>query len=285
MTEAPRVAVVTGANTGIGKAAATGLAERGMAVILACRSEAKTRPVVDELIEKTGNANIEFLPLDLANLASVRASAQQLLEADRPIHLLLNNAGVAGQRGLTDDGFELTFGVNHLGHFLFTTLLLDRIVASGPARIVNVSSGNHYAAKGIDYDALRKPTRTFTGLHEYNVSKLANVLFTQSLAERLEPEVVSVFAVNPGPVASDVWRRMPGPLLTVFKAVRRMKSVEEGAEPLLFCATEPGIESSSGSYVDQDSSFRTVSKRATPALGKELWERSEAWVEPARDDD
>src|SRR4051812_25311270 len=147
------------------------LADRGMSVVLACRSEERARPVLDEVARAHGADAADFLSLDLADLASVRRAAAELLAADRPLPLLVNNAGVAGQRGLTADGFELTFGTNHLGPFLFTTLLLDRMLASGPARIVNVSSGNHFHAKGIDFDAVQVPTRTFVGLHEYNVSK------------------------------------------------------------------------------------------------------------------
>jgi NAD(P)-dependent dehydrogenase (short-subunit alcohol dehydrogenase family) len=272
------VAVVTGSNTGIGRATATSLARRGATVVLACRSEPKTRPVMEEMRASTGNDRVEFLALDLGDLASVRRAAADLLATDRPIHLLINNAGVAGQRGMTKSGFETTFGVNHVGHFLFTTLLLDRVVASGPARIVNVSSGNHFNATGIDFDAVRRPTRTFIGLKEYDVSKLANVLFTRSLVERLDPAAVSVFSVNPGPVATDVWRRMPGPLYAIYRRVARLRSVEDGAQPTLHAATAPGIEAITGTYFDQDCRPKEVSRHATAELAEELWRRSSAWV-------
>ena len=128
-----------------------------------------------------------LLPLDLASLASVRACAAAFLALDEPLHVLVNNAGLGGQRGLTADGFELHFGVNHLGHYALTLLLLDRLTASGPdARIVNVSSAAHYGAPGIDFDALRRRTASFTGQREYAVSKLCNVLFTQELTRRLD---------------------------------------------------------------------------------------------------
>jgi NAD(P)-dependent dehydrogenase (short-subunit alcohol dehydrogenase family) len=273
-----RVAIVTGSNTGIGKATAAGLAERGYHVVLACRSEAKTRPVIDEIKAATGNDHIDFLALDLADLARVADSAREYLASGRRLDVLVNNAGLAGQRGLTADGFELAFGVNHLGHFLFTTLLLDRIVQSAPARIVNVSSSNHYRAKGIDWEAVRRPTKTFVGLHEYDVSKLANVLFTQQLAQRLDSTKVTAYALNPGAVASDVWRRMPKPVYALFQAVRRMKPIEEGARPSIYCATEPGIEEHNGGYVDEDCSFRPASERATDELGQQLWRRSENWT-------
>jgi NAD(P)-dependent dehydrogenase (short-subunit alcohol dehydrogenase family) len=272
------VAVVTGSNSGLGRAAATSLAGRGATVVMACRSEDRTRPVMEEIVATSGNDRVEFLPLDLGDLSSVRQAAAALSATGRPINLLINNAGVAGQRGMTKSGFELAFGVNHVGHFLFTTLLLDRIVASGPARIVNVSSGNHFLATGIDFDAVRRPTRTFIGLKEYNVSKLANVLFTISLAGRIDPARVSSFSVNPGPVATDVWRRMPGPMYAIYRRMARLQSVETGSLPTLHAATAPGIEAISGTYFDQDCRAKQVSGYATPELADELWRRSEQWV-------
>ena len=165
--------LITGANTGIGKAAAEALAAQGHRLYLACRSEDKTRPAIEEITRKTGNEEIRFLPLDLTSLASVRACAAEFLETGDPLDVLMNNAGVAGQQGLTQDGFELTFGVNHVGHFLLTSLLLERLRASAPSRIVNVSSIAHTQAKGIDWDAVRQPTKNVTALPEYAVSKLA----------------------------------------------------------------------------------------------------------------
>ncbi len=272
------VAVVTGSNTGIGRTTATELARRGATVVLACRSEEKTKPVIEDISASTGNDRLEFLPLDLGDFDSVRQAATTLLASDRPVHLLVNNAGVAGLRGLTKSGFEMTFGVNHVGHFLFTTLLLERIVASAPARIVNVSSGNHFQATGIDFEAVRRPTRTFIGLKEYNVSKLANVLFTRSLAERLDPAKVSAFSANPGPVATDVWRRMPKPVYALYRRMARLKDPEQGARPTLTAATDPGIAGTTGTYFDEDCRPKEVSGYATAELAAELWSRSEAWV-------
>ena len=265
-----RTFLVTGANAGIGQATAIDLGRRGGRVFAACRSEERARPVLDEL----GDQGV-FLALDLGDLASVRACAQSFLERDEPLRVLVNNAGVGGQRGSTSDGFELTFGVNHLGHFLLTRLLLDRIKDSGPARIVNVSSVGHYQAKGIDWEALRKPTRSFTGLPEYAVSKLCNVLFTQELARRLEGAGVTTYAVHPGAIASQIWKRVPWPIRPVMKAF--MKSSEEGATTSVWCATAPELAGQSGRYYD-DCKEKEPSAVATPELGRELWERSEAWT-------
>src|SRR5207248_1708186 len=142
---------------------------------------------------------------------------QTLLDGGRPLHGLINNAGVAGQRGLTAQGFELAFGINHLGHFLLTTLLVDRLRETGGARVVNVSSDSHYQAKGIDFDAVRQPTKSMTGMREYAVSKLANVLFTQELARRVPASELGAYAVHPGVIASDIWRRVPGPARSMMK--------------------------------------------------------------------
>jgi len=277
-----RVVLITGANTGIGKATAADLAGRGAELILACRSEAKAQPVIDELRTASGNDAIDFLALDLGDLASVRRAAAEVLAVDRPLHVLVNNAGLAGQRGQTTDGFELAFGTNHLGHFLFTTLLLDRLRSSAgpevPARVVNVASGSHFDAPGIDFDALQQSTPSVVGMREYSVSKLANVLFTQQLAQRVDPAEVAMFATDPGPVHTDVWRRIPGPIYAVFRRVMRLKPVEAGAAPSVFCVTEPGLEAQSGAYVDEHCRIVPPSPVATPALGLELWDRSEAWV-------
>jgi len=268
------VILITGANTGIGKATVEALAARGAKVYLACRSAEKTQPVIDEIAQRTGNSELHFLPLDLGDLDSVRACAEAFLATGDPLHVLINNAGIAGHRGLTDSGFELTFGTNHVGHFLLTELLLERLKQSAPARIVTVSSVGHYQAKGIDFDAVRQPTKSTTGLPEYFVSKLANVLFTQELARRLEGTGVTTYALHPGAIASDVWRRVPWPIRPVMKLF--MKSTDQGAETTLYCVTSDDVAQESGRYYD-DSKRKEPSEHATPELAAELWRRSEAW--------
>ncbi len=272
---AGRTFLVTGANTGIGKATAHGLAERGARLILANRSEAKTTPVIDELATATGNDAVEYLHLDLADLASVKAAADTLVERGERLDVLVDNAGVAGQRGLTAQGFELAFGINHLGHFLFTTELLNRLGDGAPGRVVVVSSESHYSAKGIDWEALRRPTATTTGLREYGVSKLCNVLFAQELARRFGDDGLEACSLHPGVIASDVWRRVPWPVRSVMKLF--MRSTEDGAVTSLHCATTEHLEGPNGSFYDKCRP-KDVNPVATPELAKELWERSEEWV-------
>jgi retinol dehydrogenase-12 len=270
-----RTFIVTGANTGIGLVTARELARRQATVILACRSAEKTRPVIEALRAETGNPRIEFVALDLGSLASVRRAADELLAGGRPIHVLINNAGLAGSRGQTSDGFELTVGTNHLGPYLLTRLLLDRIAASGdaatPARIVNVASKAHYGALPLRVEAFQQRTASRTGFDEYKASKLCNVLFTAELARRA-PSTVRCYAVHPGVVASDVWRQVPAPVRWVMK--RFMISVEEGALTQLHCATAPELAGETGKYYDQRRAKPPSAQAQDADLARALWDRS-----------
>jgi NAD(P)-dependent dehydrogenase (short-subunit alcohol dehydrogenase family) len=262
--------LVTGANSGIGRATAVELARRGAKVVITARSEDKAKPVLDEL-----GGDADSLQLDLGDFDSVRRCAKDFLARNEPLHGLINNAGVAGQRGMTESGFELAFGTNHVGHFLLTNLLLDQLKDSAPSRIVNVSSVGHYQAKGIDYEAVRKPTKSLTGLPEYSVSKLANVLHAEELARRLAGTGVTTYSLHPGAIASNVWRRVPWPVDVIMKLF--MKSNEEGSRTSVYCATAPELASVSGRYYD-NCAEKEPSKVATPELGAELWDKSEEWT-------
>jgi len=274
---ASKTFIVTGANTGIGRITARELARGGAHVILACRSEAKTAQVIDEIKREVPGAKLEYVHLDLGDLASVRTCAEAIRARGTPIHVLLNNAGIAGQRGLTKDGFELTFGTNHLGHYLFTRLLLDRIKEAGTARIVNVASKSHYRARGIDWDSVQQPTKTVTGMREYEQSKLSNVLFTKELARRLTGTGVTTYAVHPGVVATDVWRRVPGMLRWAMK--KFMISPEQGAEASLRCATAPELAGQTGRYYDVGGKETTPNRVAEDTeLAGLLWSRSAEWT-------
>ncbi len=273
-----RTYLVTGGNTGIGRATAAGLASRGGRVYLACRSAGKGQAAAMAITTATGNPAVGVLPLDLARLDSVRGCAAAFRQLGQPLHGLINNAGLPGQRGRqTADGFELAFGVDHLGHFALTLALLDCLTASGPARVVTVSSDAHYQAPGIDFAALRRPGRSITGMTEYAVAKLCNVLFGQELARRLAGTGVTSYVLHPGVVASDIWRRVPWPVRPLL--TRRMLTTEQGARTSLFCATDPAIAADSGRYYE-DCRVREPSPVATADLAAELWQRSAAWTEP-----
>lgn len=262
--------LITGANTGIGRATAVELARRGARVVLACRSEDKARPVMDQIRSDTPGAGVDFLALDLSDLDDVRAAAKTFLDRGEPLHVLLNNAGVAGQRGVTAQGFELAFGVNHLGHFLLTQLLLDRLQESGRPRVINVSSDSHYSPKVLDLDAVRRPTKSVTGMPEYGVSKLCNVLHAKELARRTG---ITTASLHPGVIASDIWRRVPFPFRTLMKLF--MKSPEDGAKTSVHCVGAPDLVS--GAFYVKEKE-KEPSPLVIPELADELWTRSEAWV-------
>jgi len=270
-----RTFLITGANTGIGFATARALAERGGRVQLACRSRQKGEAAAAQIAAATDSNLVSVLQLDLADLASVRVCARAFLALGEPLHVLINNAGVGGTPGLTKDGFEFVFGVNHLGHFALTMALLDRLTES-KARIVNVASDAHYQAPGIDFDRLRRRTRGITGMREYAVSKLCNVLFSQELARRLAGTGVTSYALHPGVVASDIWRRVPRPVRPLV--TRRMLTVEQGARTSLYCATAPDAVLTSGAYYD-DCAERAPSPVATPELAGRLWQHSQEWTQ------
>jgi NAD(P)-dependent dehydrogenase (short-subunit alcohol dehydrogenase family) len=270
---AGRNILITGASTGIGRATAIALARRGATLYLAGRSEERHQDVL--AMCQSAGASVTYLPLELDSLVSVRACAERFLALDVPLHVLIANAGLAGSRGLTREGFELTFGVNHLGHFLLTELLLERLKRTAPSRIVIVASSTHYQAKGIDWAALRAPTRSLTGMPEYRVSKLCNVLHAKELATRLAGSGVSTYAVHPGAVASDIWRNVPG---SRYVLPLIMKSNEQGATTSIHCAAAEAAGAETGLYY-HDSKPRTASALANDtALALELCARSREWT-------
>jgi retinol dehydrogenase 12 len=281
---AGRTYLITGANTGIGLATATELAARGGRVILACRSAERTRSAMDAITAETGNDQLEFLAVDLGDLVMVRRAVAEAHDRFDSIDVVVANAGVAGHRGQTAQGFELAFGTNHLGHFALVTGMLDLLtpsVAAGggpagaqPARVVMLSSDSHYSAKGLPEDRLLGDTRSITGMPEYARSKLANVLFAQELARRVPADQVQVCAVHPGVIASDIWRRVPWPVRPLLTAL--MGSTSDGASTSLWCATSPEFTGSGGYYADCKA--KDPSGVATPELGAWLWQRSEDWT-------
>ncbi len=239
----------------------------------------RSRPISEAAISAaTGSDQLRLLALDLADLASVRRAGEKFRSLNEPLHVLINNAGVGGARGLTADGYEIHFGVNHLGHFALTEALRPVLVASAPARIVCVASEAHYQARGIDFGALRRPARGLTGLGEYAVSKLCNVLHAAELGRRLAGTGVTTYSLHPGVVASQIWRRVPWPARQIL--TRRMLTIEQGARTSLYCATSADVAGQTGLYYDSCQA-REPSSVATPELAARLWEDSEAQVAQA----
>ena len=273
-----RVALITGANIGIGRVTALRLAQAGFTVFLAGRSAQRTQAVIDEIHATTKTSNKAFfLPLQLDDLDSVRECAALFLARQMPLHLLVNNAGLAGRKGQTRQGFEMAFGVNHLGHFLLTQLLLDTLKASAPSRVVTVASRAHLMAyQGLDWPALQQATRSLTGTREYGVSKLANILFSAYLAKVLAGTGVSTYSLHPGVVDTEVWRELPAFLRPLLR-LRGLLTPEEGAQTTLYCALQAPA-SESGLYYDK-SRIKTPSRIAQDAqLAEQLWHQSLQWV-------
>ncbi|MBD0425158.1 SDR family NAD(P)-dependent oxidoreductase [Streptomyces sp. TRM S81-3] len=284
-----RVAVVTGANSGLGYVAARELARKGARVVLACRSEARGSAAVERLLGEVPGARVELGRLDLGDLASVRAFASGL--PYERIDLLLNNAGVmALPRGTTADGFETQFGVNHLGHFALTGLLLPALLAAPGARVVTVSSMMHVLANIDlgDVDCVRRYGRWVA----YARSKSANLLFTHELARRLaasgEGSHVVAAAAHPGYAATNLQTtgpRMEGRGLAerAMRAGNRLfaQSAEAGALPLLYAATAPGVrpDSFTGPSFAMWRGAPAPARRAPwtvdDAMGERLWAASE----------
>jgi retinol dehydrogenase 12 len=258
--------VITGASTGIGRATVAGLAGEFARITLIGRSAERHGRVLDDL--RSLGRDPRHIECDLSSLRSVSQAAATV---EGSVEVLIANAGVAGQRGVTEDGFELHFGVNHLAHHFLVTELAARITD----RVLTVSSNAHFDATDLDLDRVRGATRSFTGLDEYRESKLANVWFGRQLAGRYG---FASYVVHPGMVATDIWRRIPRPIRPLF--TRRMSTPEEGAATSIWASREKGLES--GGYFAR-SAPRTPSEVALDNdKARKLWERSQEWVEPFR---
>jgi retinol dehydrogenase 12 len=262
--------LVTGSNTGIGAACAIALAEPGVHLVLACRSEERTLPVLEQVRAKGAHAT--FLHVELDDVAQTARAARAFAMKNERVDLLVANAGLAGKRGLTKDGFELTWGVNHLGHFAFVLPLVP-LVERAAGRIVVVSSGNHYQAKdGIDWALLEKPTRSITGLPEYAVSKLSNVLFTAELRRRAKR--FTAVSMNPGSIASDIWRSVPWPFRSWLPFLLRMGTNEVGGARLVHCCNVPLEGALPPIYIDKVKPRDPNPLALDAELAKELWRYS-----------
>ena len=260
--------MVTGPSSGIGLVMAKSLAEQGFHVVAAGRSEERISPVVADIRARGGSA--EFLHLDLASLASAQEAGREFEASGQPLDLLINNAGVGiNRRGLTEDGFEVRFGVNHLGHFMLTYQLRQ---ALGPgSRVVQIASSAHYSARKIDFDRLRTGTRLI-GYREYAVSKLANVLFARELARR-QPDW-RTYAAHPGLVDTPL---IPRWIKSLTKT--RLLTPEEGSDTPLWCATSPDLADQSGLYYAGRQTMEPSPVAQDDQLAAELWERSEQWCD------
>ena len=278
---AGKTILVTGATSGIGLEAATVFARAGARVLITGRDPARIDAALAAIRQRSGSSDIEGLQADFASQAAVRKLAADILARCPRLDVLVNNAGsVNPTRILTTDGIETTFAVNHLGPFLLTNLLRDRIVASAPARIVNVASVAHTRGT-LDFDDLNFD-RGYRIMRAYSRSKLANVLFTRALAKRLAGTGVTVNALHPGTVATGIWgrgapnSRWKGVLYSAVFAPAKafMLTPEQGAQTIVYAATSPDLEGRTGLYLEKNQPKQPAPLALDDALAERLWTES-----------
>uniref|UniRef100_UPI0037E933C6 retinol dehydrogenase 12-like n=1 Tax=Semicossyphus pulcher TaxID=241346 RepID=UPI0037E933C6 len=269
-----KTVVITGANTGIGKETAIDLAKRGAKIIMACRDPERGQAAVKEVIETSANENIVYMKLDLADSKSIREFAEAINKDEPKLNILINNAGVmVCPYGKTADGFEMQIGVNHMGHFLLTHLLIDLIKKSAPARIVTVSSMAHSWGT-IKLDDINSE-KNYEKRAAYSQSKLANILFTRSLAKRLEDTGVTAYSLHPGVVQTDLWRHLSGPQRVIMKMVSPFtKNSSQGAQTSIYCAVEPSLAEESGGYYSDCAPANCAAAGKDDVLAQKLWDLS-----------
>lgn len=262
-----KVCVVTGATSGIGKLTAHGLARQGATVVLVGRNAEKSATVVDEIRQQTGNPAVEFMLADLSSQEDIRRLAHQFQVRHQRIHVLVNDAAALfPKRQQSVDGIEMTFALNHLAYFLLTNLLLDTLKGSAPARIVNVSARLHRGAN-INFDDIQNLEK-YNGWRAYKESKLANVLFTYELAQRLEGTGVTVNAMEPEVVAFvRLFQRLTGTYPPFI-------SPEQGAQTAIYLATSPEVESVTGKYFANQKAVPSSNESYDEAAARRLWQVS-----------
>ena len=274
--------VITGGNAGIGKETAVGLAQQGARVVITSRDVGRGAAAVEEIRRRSDSETVEAMQLDLASFPSIRAFATDLLARDDRLDVLIDNAGlILRRRTETEDGFETTFGVNHLGHFLLTNLLLDKLRASAPSRVVVVSSDAHkQVGGGLDFDDLQSERR-YRAIRAYGRSKLANIYFARELARRLDGSGVTANALHPGFVASRFARdgdlgwvgRIGMPLVRPFAL-----SAADGARTSIHLASSPDVDGLTGHYFYKCLPIAPSSTAQDDEAARRLWAVSEELV-------
>jgi NAD(P)-dependent dehydrogenase (short-subunit alcohol dehydrogenase family) len=274
-----KIVLVTGATNGIGKITAQRLAEQGAHVVIVSRSAQKCAAVSDEIRTQSGNPNVEWIAADLSTLAGIEEAAAEFRARHQRLHVLINNAGgVFADRLATADGYEMTFALNHISYFLLTQLLRDLLVASAPARIVNVSSDAHYGG-AMNFDDLMG-AKKYSSWSAYSQSKLANVLFTYSLARQLEGTGVTANVLHPGFVATGFGRNNGG-LMGMVMPLAQWFAIkpDKGAETSVFLATVPEAAGVSGKYFASSKQKTSAQASYDVAAQDRLWAMSEQLVQ------
>ncbi|XP_033247942.1 retinol dehydrogenase 12 isoform X1 [Drosophila miranda] len=285
--ETGKVAIVTGGNTGLGRETVRELARRGATVYMACRDKDKGEKARKEIVKETKNSNVFSRECDLSSLDSVRNFVDGFKKEQDKLHILINNAGVFWEpRSLTKEGFEMHLGVNHIGHFLLTHLLLDLLKQSAPSRIVVVSSKAHERGR-IQVDDINSKLSYDEGA-AYCQSKLANILFTRELARRLEGTAVTANTLNPGIADTEIARNMiffrTKLAQYVVETILRpllwslMKSPRNGAQTTLFAALDSDLDHVSGQYFSDCRPKELAPAAQDDDMARWLWSQSEKWT-------
>jgi NAD(P)-dependent dehydrogenase (short-subunit alcohol dehydrogenase family) len=269
-----RVVLVTGANSGIGRAASLALAKMGATVVMVARNKERGEAARSEIIRESQNGSVDLLLADLSSLESVRQLATEFQRKYSKLHVLINNAGLFNQRRhVTMDGYEDTFATNYLAPFLLTNLQLDVLKASAPSRIINVSSVGHYNGH-INFDDLNLE-KDYGGWKAYGQSKLALVLFTHELAKKLQGTGVTVNAVHPGTVATNIWTRPLGPVGFIMALPKLfMTTPKQGAETIVYLASSPDAKDLNGEYLEKLKVKKSSDESYNEEIAQRLWDVS-----------
>ena len=269
-----KVCLITGGNSGIGKATALALAKLNASVVIVSRNKDKGEATIIEIKSKSGNRNVDAMTADLSSQDSVRELAHDFKGRYKKLHVLINNAGIfLPKRIQTVDGLETTFVTNHLGHFLLTNLLLDVLKANAPSRIINITSSAHRGTE-MNFDDLQAEKK-YSGYHAYSQSKLANVLFTYQLAKRLEGTGITVNCLHPGVVRTGFGKDVTG-LMSILVRVGSpfMMSPEKSARATIYLATSPELEGVTGKHFSRGKEEKSSTESYDAASAERLWRLS-----------
>ena len=270
-----KTCLITGASDGIGLVTARELARAGMRVVMTGRNQQKTAAAAELVREQTGSADVDYLLADLSSQREVRRLAQEFRARSDRLDVLVNNAGAFFLQGRPSaDGIEMTFALNHLGYYLLTGLLIDLLLGSAPARIVNVSSSSHRQPGRFQLDQLADPSGW--AHRAYGRSKLCNILFTYELARRLEGTGVTANTLQPGLVRTNIMvnNGLIGRIGNFFIGVRGV-SADKGAETQVYLAASPEVEGTTGGFFENSRESTSSAKSHDQSLAAGLWELSE----------
>ena len=267
-----KICIITGANSGIGKATAIGLAKINATIVMICRSKERGEEAQKEIIELTGNKKVDLLLCDLSSQESIRKFVSEFKSKYQQLHILINNAGVMlSKRGVSVDGFEMNFAVNHLAPFLLTNLLLDALKNSAPSRIINVSSAAHRMAK-MDFDDLQSEKMKYRLMKIYGASKLALMLFSYELSRILEGTSVTVNTLHPGLVNTNLGQDQSS--FSQGFAKLFFKKPEKGAETSIYLASSQEVEGITGKYFAKKQQKQSSEESYNEDYAKRLWKLS-----------